>query len=328
VSADPIVWTVMRFVFGFCAAGLYVVIESWLNEMSPPASRGRTLAIYMIVSMGGLGVGQLLLAVADPGGFRLFVLSSVLVSMSLVPMTLAATTTPPPVRLPEPMTVRDLLANVPTGVVAALAGGVGAGILLGLGAVYASRVGMSAGRTGLFIAAPTIGAICLQLPIGRLSDRVSRRLVILGDAVALVAVALALVAIPPDHPVELPLMFLLGGLLFPLYSLAVSYTLDWTPVHRTVAASGTLVRINGAGAIAGPLVAAALMSSFGADWFFWTIVVAGAVVVAFVAVRVVIADPLPVERQRRFVNLPARASELVLRLAPHSRRARERPRSR
>jgi MFS family permease len=196
--------------------------------------------------------------------------------------------------------------------------------VLGLGAVYASQVGMSAERTGLFIAAPTLGAIVLQLPIGRLSDRVSRRSVILLVAALLLGVATALVALRPDHPAELPLMFLLGGLLYPLYSLAISYTLDWTPVHRTVAASGTLVRVNGAGAIVGPLLASVLMSSFGADWFFGTIIVAVAVVVAFVLLRVVIADPLPMERQRRFVNVPARASELVLRLAPHQRRAQGR----
>ena len=90
LSVLPVTWTAMRFVFGFCFAGLYIVIESWLAELSTPANRGRTLAVYMIVSMAGLGIGQYLIAVADPNGFRLFIVSSVLVSLALRPVCCSA----------------------------------------------------------------------------------------------------------------------------------------------------------------------------------------------------------------------------------------------
>ncbi len=320
ITVSPFAWTAMRFVFGFCAAGLYVVIESWLNEMSAPSRRGRTLAIYMIVSMGGMAIGQLLLSTADPGGFTLFVVASVLVSMSLVPIALAATATPPPIRLPERVTTRELADLVPTGALGAFMNGAAVGVLLGMGAVYATASGLTLNRTALFLAAPMIGAIVFQWPVGWISDRVPRRGVIFVVAATAAVIAAVLALIPADNPGVLALMLLLGGATFPLYSLVVSYTLDWTPAGKIVAMSGALVRLSGAGAIAGPLLAAGLMALIDDSFFFWTMVATNGAITAYVAYRIIAKDALPIERQRRFIIVPARASEFVLRLAPKPRR--------
>ncbi|WP_420452574.1 MFS transporter [Ilumatobacter sp.] len=312
ISSDPVVWTLMRFVFGFCMAGLYVVIESWLSGITDSTNRGRTMAVYMIVSTGGLGVGQFLIAVADPNGFRLFVLSSVLVSMSLVPITLASATAAPVVTTPSKVSVRDLLGYVPTGVVGSFATGVTAGVLLGLGAVYATAIGLSLQRTAFFLIAPTIGAIVLQLPIGRLSDRVPRRTVLFGVAIAGAGVCASLLIVP-ERSVLVPLLMVgLGGTLYPLYSLVVSYALDWTPPGSEVGASGTLIRINGAGALTGPLVTAPLMTAFGAKWFFWVLSVAFLAVVLYVGWRMVVAEAIPLADQRAYVPFPARAGAMAV----------------
>jgi MFS family permease len=314
LSVLPVTWTAMRFVFGFSFAGLYIVIESWLAELSTPANRGRTLAVYMIVSMAGLGIGQYLIAVADPNGFRLFIVSSVLVSLALVPVTLAAAAKVPPSRSVEKVSIRELIGYVPTGVVGSFMTGASTGVLLGLAAVYATRSGLSVDRTAAFLIAPTIGAIALQWPIGRLSDRVSRRAVIFGVVIAAAALSVTASAVPPDSALMLLIMFGIGGTMFPLYSLMVSYTLDWTPVGKTVGAAGTLVRINGSGALVGPLVAAPLMSWFGDDALFFTMTAWFSVILAFVAYRIAFKEPLPSERQTKFVPFPARASNMAIRL--------------
>ena len=307
VAVFPVAWTLMRFVFGFCVAGLYIVIESWLAEMTTAANRGRTMATYMIVSMGGLGIGQYLIALADPNSFRLFIVASVLVSMSLVPVTLAATTKAPWIEQPEKMTVRELISIVPTGVVGSFMGGAAVGIVLGLGAVYATAIELSLQRTAFFLVAPTIGAILLQWPIGRLSDKVSRRSVIFGVALAAAAASATLI-LTPEQSVFVPvLMVLLGGTMFPLYSLVVSYTIDWVPDAKTMGATASLIGVNGAGALVGPLVAAPLMAIFGPKWFFWTITVAFSVVVGYVGWRLTFKDAMPRERQKQFVPFPARA---------------------
>ena len=312
IAVFPVSWTLMRFVFGFCMSGLYVVIESWLGEMSTPTTRGKTLAIYMIVSTTGLGVGQLLIAVADPNNFTLFIVSSVLVSMSLVPVTLAATTKAPVVAVPEPVAVRDLLRVVPTGVISSFMTGSSAGILFGLSAVYATSIGLSVDRTAFFLIAPMIGAVIFQFPIGRLSDKISRRTVIFGVALGGAAIAAVLMLLP-EQSVFVPVMMVgLGGMLFPLYSLVVSYTLDWTEDTKIVGASGTLVRINGAGALVGPLVAAPLMSLFGPAWFYWSLAIALSVVILYVGYRLVAKDALPMDRQKSFVPFPARAGSMAI----------------
>ncbi len=251
VAVFPVAWTLMRFVFGFCVAGLYIVMESWLAEMTTTTNRGRTMATYMIVSMGGLGIGQYMVALGDPNSFQLFVLSSVLVSMSLVPVTLVATTHAPPVMFPEKFPVRELIRVVPTGAVGSFMGGATVGIVLGLGAVYATSIDLSLERTAFFLVAPTIGAIVFQWPIGRLSDKVSRRAVIFGVALAASVIAVTLVVLPAQSPLAPLGMMLLGGTMFPLYSLVVSYTIDWVPEGKTIGAAATLIGVNGAGALVG-----------------------------------------------------------------------------
>lgn len=165
VPVSPIPWTSMRFVFGFCVAGLYIVIESWLAEMTTESNRGRTMAIYMMVWLAGLGGGQYLIALADPNGFELFVVSSVLVSMSLVPIALVSATAPS-VETTEKVTVRELVRIVPTGVVGSFMGGASVGIVLGLGAVYATTIELSIERTAVFLVAPMAGGWCCSCRSG------------------------------------------------------------------------------------------------------------------------------------------------------------------
>lgn len=314
ISVVPISWTAMRFVFGFCFAGLYIVIESWLGELSTPATRGRTLSIYMIVTMGGLGIGQYLIAVADPNGVRLFITSSVLVSLALVPVVLAPTARVPAPREPEKVSIRTLIGYVPTGVLGSFMSGAAAGILLGLAAVYSSRIGLSILRTAGFLIAPTVGAILFQWPIGKLSDRISRRTVIFGVVVAATALCVIGALLPNQTPLVPLVMFGLGGMMFPLYSLVVSYTLDWTPDELTVGAAGTLIRINGSGALLGPLVAAFMMSRFGSGWFFWTMAAAFGVIATYVGYRLAAKDAMPQEQQHPFVPFPARATNVAFKL--------------
>lgn len=314
VSVLPATWVVMRFVFGFCVAGLYIVIESWLNELSDGSGRGKTLAVYMMVSMGGLALGQSLVAFADPNGFRLFLVSSVLVSLSLVPITLAGTTKTPVIRAPTPVSIRELVANVPTGVVASFMSGAGAGVLLGLGAVFATQVGLSLNQTATFLLASTIGGIAMQFPVGKLSDRIRRRVVIFGVATSGFALALLGLVISPTNPAMLLVMFGIGGALYPLYSLVVAYTLDWMGPAKTVGSSATLIRINGAGALVGPLATAPLMSIGGADWFFWMVGGSFGTVVGFISFRILFKKPIPKEREMPYAPFPARAGALAIEL--------------
>ncbi len=314
VWVSPVSWGAMRVVFGFCMAGLFVVVESWLNDASTPSSRGRTLAVYGIVSMGGMAMGQLLIATGETDGPTLFVVASILVSMSFVPMALAATTDAPPVRQAERLSVRSLLKTAPTGVIGMLFTGASHGVVIGLSAVYAAGAGFGATRTAVFVAAPATGALLFNWPIGWASDRLPRRGVIFVVAIGAASTAALLALAPAMSLIVLPLMLLLGGFTFPLYSLLLTYTLDWARPGTAVGASGTLLRTNGAGAVVGPIVAGALMAAFGEALIFWTLVATHSVIALYVAYRLVVAEGLPMERQGAFVPLPARATDMAVRL--------------
>lgn len=315
ISVVPITWALMRLVFGFCMAGLYIVLESWLNDASTPQTRGRTLAVYMVVSMGGLAIGQLVIAFVDTAGYTLFIVSSVLVSFSLVPITLAATTDAPPVREAERLGLRELFDTVPTGLIGMLFTGMSHGVLFGLGAVYAGGIGFEPGKLALFLVLPTLGSLVLQMPIGLLSDRFSRRGVIFAVATGAAAVSAGMAVLPEGSLLVMVGMFLLGGLTFPLYSLLLTYTLDWSAPGKAIGASSSLLRVNGAGAVIGPLVASSVMGSTGPSTFFWALVATHGVIVAYVGYRILVAEALPMERQGDFVALPARSTELAVRLA-------------
>ncbi len=305
----PALWLLMRLVTGFCLAGLYVVIESWLNDQASPENRGRTLSIYMIVSMSGVTGGQFLLNAADPSGFELFVLASVLISVALVPMALSEASSP---RLPpiSKLKYSELQRIVPTGVITMFFSGSSAGALFAIGPVYASQVGMSTGRISFFMAAALVGSVVLQMPIGTLSDRLPRRGVMATCALTAAAAALYGTTTRLGND-GLFAMFVLGGSSLSLYSLAIAYTNDWIDDSQRVGASAILVMVNGIGAITGPLLATQLIGRLGNPGFFWSQVLLHVLVAAYVLYRIVARDAVPIDEQSTYRPYSARSSPLA-----------------
>ncbi len=306
---NPLIWFVMRLITGFCLAGLYVVIESWLNDQTEPENRGRTLSIYMVVTMSGVTGGQLLLNVADPDGFELFVIASVLVSIALVPMALSESSAP---RLPavSKLQFKELLAVVPTGVLVMFFSGLAAGALFAIGPVYGAQIGMSNAQISLFMSAALIGSVLFQMPIGSASDRLPRRGVMIGCA--LVASAASIFGTSTGTGTDaLVAMFFIGGSSFPLYSLAIAYTNDWITNDQRVGASGFLVMVNGVGAIIGPLFASLLINAVGNSGFFWTLAGAHLLAASYLLVRIIARDAVPVDEQSTYQPYPARSSALA-----------------
>ena len=315
----PLWWTFLRFTYGMCLAGILVTVESWLNDMATNATRGRMLSRYMIVTMGGMGAGQLMLNIADPGGFKLFVLSSVLISFALVPVSLSASTAPPLV-VPEPISLRNLIKIVPLGMLTAFWVGVSQGCLMGLGAFYAATEGLPNARISLFVVSPIVGSVVFQWLVGSASDRVPRRYVILVVAVTAAGSAGLHLLVEPGSPLSLLLMFVHGGSTFPLYSLAVATTADSVSPAQLTGASASLVRVSGVGAVLGPTLGGALMAVI-ASWAYFAVLVAAHIVIAlYVVYRMFVQPPLPVEEQGQFDPWPVRASPVAANLLRRPRR--------
>lgn len=307
----PGAWIVLRITTGVCMAGLYLVTESWINDIATNRTRGQLLSVYMVVMMTGMGLGQLLLNLADPRGFELFVLVSVLISLALIPMLLSAGSAPQ-VHVPEPISMRALYRVSPLGITGSFSTGIAQGSVFGMGAVYANIKGMSIVDVSLFMTAVSLGAVVLQWPIGWLSDRTDRRKVIV--AVTATSAALALLALAASQHSTRALiitMAIYGGVSVPLYSLFIAHTNDHLQPGQRIAASAGLVMVNGLGAAFGPALCAVVMSRFNADAFLYFLCFNHAAVTAFGLWRMTRSDSVPLDEQPHYAPMAPRGSPLA-----------------
>lgn len=308
---DEVTWSLLRFITGLCLSGLYVTIESWLNDRASNATRGRLLAVYMVVVTVSVGCGQLLLGAADPSGPRLFITASILISLAIVPLALSQIPAPA-LDPPSGVSIRALLRVAPLGVVTGALVGASNGAIFGLGAVYATRIGMSPGRAGLFVGASVVGAVITQYPLGHLSDRFPRRRVIFIAATAAVGVALLGTTVDRHSPLLFVVAALYGSLAFPMYSLAVSHINDIVRDDQLVSTAAGVLFVYGAGSIVGPIITSVLMTLFGPAGYLWSLSGFFAPVAAYSLYRLATkARP----GQQSFVSLPPRTSVVAATLA-------------
>ena len=309
---SPISWGLCRLTFGVCCAALYVVAESWLNDLATNESRGRILSVYTVIAVGATMSGQYAIGLATTRGFTLFAVASVMVSMALVPIALSSRTAPP-VAVPEPFTLRVLHSIVPTGLVVCFLSGMSLGIIIGLGPVYGAANGWGAIQIAHFVGAPLFGSVLLQIPIGRLSDRVPRRGVLTAASAAAAAMCFVMLAISGAGLVSIVCLGLMGGMAFPIYSITVAYTNDWLRTEQMTGAAALLVRVHGVGAFVGPLVTAPAMSASLRMYFFVPAMIF-VVMTGYLLYRVFLHEAPSVEEQGRFQPFPLRASRMVVAL--------------
>lgn len=298
---DPITWLVLRIVAGYCMAGMVMVTESWINERATNQTRGRVLSLYMVTNYLGSGLGQLLLIVASPAEFQLFVIASIIFSIALVPILLTQASSPRPVS-PQRIRFRDLFAISPVGVVGTIAAGLANASLSGLGPIYAAGRGLSVTQVSAFMASVILGGMVLQFPIGRLSDRLDRRTILILVALATSACAFGIVwaGRQAGWPVLL-LAAVYGGFAYTIYPLSSAQVNDRADPDRLVQVAAGLLIAYGIGAIAGPIVASQIMGRVGPQGLFLFIAGVAFSLALFTLLRMVIR---PRDRARKAPFLP------------------------
>lgn len=320
--SEPVIWGVLRIVSGFCYAGLFIVVESWLNNISTNENRGKILSLYLFVMYLSMVGGQFLLNLADPGGPELFILVSVLVSLALLPIALS-TRPAPELETHEPISLRRLYIMSPLGLFGAFASGIGAGAVFGIGAVYAANSGLSVVQVSIFIAAYIIGGAIFQIPVGWISDRYDRRRVLI--IVSALTVLAALICFLADllsseqggwKLYTATVMF--GGMSLSIYPLCLAHTNDHLTHHQIVGAGSSLIMVNGVGAVMGPLLVSLIMTFSGPQGFFPLMAFIFATIFLFGLFRTQIRAPVPLEDQGDYIAVPVRASPIVLQIAEES----------
>jgi MFS family permease len=319
----PALWVAFRMISGFCFAGLFMVIESWLNEAAQNSNRGQVFSLYMVIQLSSITIGQILIMVADPARFELFALSAAAIILGLVPVGLTTSKAPPPIEIVR-LRLDRLYRMSPVGVLGCFFVGMANGAFGSLGPVFAGGAGLSVAEIALFMSAALIGGTLAQVPIGRMSDRMDRRRVIAFSCLLAIAAGLLLMlagdaraggVLLPSGPfmTELPrgsligLALLFGAGVYPLYGLCTAHTNDFVDRSEFVEASSGLLLTWALGATVGPLLAAALMENVGLAGLFVFIAAVHTGFAGFTLWRMTRRTALPPEVRENFV-LTAAAS--------------------
>lgn len=270
---DPTAWVLIRGITGFSIAGGYMVIESWLNERVSNHNRGLVFSIYMIVCMTGLMAGQFIMPLADISANTLFMIAAILYGMAVVPTALSSAASPQPLTQVT-LDVRGLFVRSPVAMVGSFLAGFISGNWHYFAPVYGDRIGLSSFNIAAMMSCAMIGGVVFQFPLGRASDSYDRRYVMVFAGALGLVLSAAIVWFNPTVPwIVFAIMFLLGSVLFPVYSLVVAHANDYAEADEFVKVSGSLLIIYGIGTMVGPQVGGRMMEYAGAGGLFASIAV-------------------------------------------------------
>lgn len=296
-------WLLLRLMAGFSFAGCYMIAESWLNERVSNAQRGMIFSIYAAVTQGGMMAGQFSLTLAEPSSETLFMLGAILYALALVPTAITKAPAPAPLNRVR-IDVRKLFTRSPAAFVGALIAGTISSAWSNFAPIYGGEVGLSNAGIASLLAVAMVGAMLLQVPIGRLSDLVDRRYAIALVCVFGAGLGFALTALTTAGSfgtLFYVVIALYGGAIYSVYALIVAHANDYAePGDFVETASGMLI-LYGFGTMIGPLVTAQLIDATGPVGVFTTTTVAHGLLCAYALYRT-LRRPAP--EQSDFGRLP------------------------
>jgi len=281
VFVDPLFWILGRFITGLSLIGVYIVVESWLNDRATNRNRGEVLGIYMFITFSGLAFGTLLLNFSSPEKYEPFILISLLFSIALIPILLTKRK-PPKFKKINSINIRQLYKISPLGTFSMFCTGFIHSSIFTLGAVYAARLNFTIFEISLFLFLISISGAIFQWPIGYFSDRYDRRIIIivstfLSSIFCILAItssgsSLENMYLSTDASFGKTIFFifitLYAGFALPIFTLNLAYVNDFIQKEKFVAAGAGLQIIFGLGAMGGPFLCSVFMSFYGANGFF------------------------------------------------------------
>lgn len=287
---SPTAWIALRALSGFCFAGAAMIVESWLNERATTENRGTLFSVYQMVVFAGSTAGQLLMVITPPSSFFFFAIGAILYCLAILPTALSTARNPSPLKAAR-LDIRALYANSPVAAVGCFMIGMVNGSFGTLGAVYARRIDIPVADIAILMAGAVLGGSLIQYPLGRLSDRMDRRRVLLGVAIGAMVVAVLIIAIQPREPLIVTgLAILFGAMIYPMYGIAVAHANDFAAADDFVKIAGGLLLLLGFGMMLGPIVASIAMDRLMPEGLFVFTAVIDLLLAGYVAFRMAQRD--------------------------------------
>jgi MFS family permease len=300
VIVDPVAWVIFRTISGFCIAGFYITLESWLNERATNQTRGLVLSVYVVIVSVSIVAGQIAVAFGSAADFLLFALASVVVSIAVIPVAMTSSAQPAPITLVRLRPAR-LYKTSPAAFVSILGVGLVIGAVMNLAPLYATKTGYTGQFAAIFSAAIFAGGALLQWPLGRASDLVDRRLVLIICALATLTASGAMIFLGALGAVfVLALGAIIGGFTVPAYAIANAHAFDYVEPEDYVETSSGILMIYGIGAAISPVLVAALMQQAGPSALFWFAAVMSVTMALFLLARMNSRAALPEAEKEDF----------------------------
>jgi len=321
---NDIAWIVMRAFSGFCFAGAAMIVESWLNEVADNRRRGTIFSIYTTINMTASTLGQLAMSLTGVSSAIPFIVGAISFICAILPPALTSTPQPKPIATAK-LDVLLLYRTSPLAVIAAFAVGMANGTFGTLAPVYGHDQGLdAAGVAYLFAVTAVLGAIA-QVPAGRLSDTMDRRMIIVVlGSIAAAAGFLTLVINPAGGWLMYVLFGLYGFSAYPIYAIAVAHANDFAKKGEFGRVAGGMLLTMGTGLAIGPAVASLVMNLYQpVGLFIVTATFHGALAVtAFLRMKV---RPVRIDGRIRFraMNAEKGVSPGTVALDPRSDEAQE-----
>lgn len=281
---DPAVWIGARSITGFCLAGLFLIIESWLNDRATNDNRGLIMSGYIVVNFLMTTAGQLMVLLAPIQNFELFAAASILVSLAVVPVALTTSAQPAPIAIVQFRPLR-LFRMAPVGLAGTFMIGVANGAFWSLVTVFAIGRGMTSNGAAIFLSIAVVGGALMQWPVGRLSDRYDRRLVLASVMVLSAGASLLTAELPLGGAGLFVMAFILGMVVLTSYSVAAAHAYDRAEKSAYVEMATGVLLANGVGAVFGPLIASFAMESWGDGSLFVVMALVELSLAGFIALR-------------------------------------------
>ena len=317
---SAVAWAVFRFFCGIATIGLFMVIESWLNECTQPQARGRVFSIYMVMGYLGSGVGQQFLNFGDVKEQTLFFVIGFLLVSCILPIALTHSIHP---EMPEvePVRLKSILQKAPMGMLGCFTAGLMNSSFYTMGPVFCHQINLSVSRLSYFMTITVLGGLLLQWPVGSFSDRFDRSLVIpiLGGLFAVMS-GLMIVAAQSSFGVLMAATIVFGGFMFTIYPSAVARTHDMFEPKDVVNVSSALLLFFGIGAVIGPVASSTaieLLDSPYGFYIFFSGVSAMYAVISFLLRQMEIAQIIPVIEQVDYMIMK-HTSQMAIQIDPRS----------
>jgi MFS family permease len=300
IMVDPVWWIVLRVVTGFCTAGTSMIIESWLNERATNDSRGMIFSLYISITLIGSVGGQMMLGLADISSPILFMIAGILYCLAMMPTTWSNAASPKPLRTVR-LDIGGLFRNSPVSCVGILLTGISNGAFGTLGAVFGSQAHLSSSTIAIMMSLPIFAGAIMQLPAGRLSDRVDRRYVLAALAGVAALSGLAIALVQPDNITVLMVMIaVFGATSNSLYSITVAHANDFATSEDYVKISGGLLLLYGVGTIIGPTVGGPVMAMAGPYALFAVTGFAHVLITVYAVMRSRVRKSVPVGEREAY----------------------------